>query len=72
MSQLKLNKKFSAQPRIQSPAKIMKKTDAKLLTLKSVQSEAKGGVPLYVDFEDEEDKQEFFELQVKLVKGRSS
>jgi hypothetical protein len=60
LSQLKLNKKFSAQPRIQSPAKIMKKTDAKLLTLKNLQSEAKGGVPL--DFEDEEDKQEFFEL----------
>jgi hypothetical protein len=42
----------------------MKKTDAKLLTLKNLQSEfmkeAKGGVPL--DFEDEEDKKEFFEL----------
>ena len=64
MSQLKLNKKYSAQPRIQSPAKIMKKTDAKLLSLKNLQSEfmkeAKGGAPL--DFEDEEDKKEFFEL----------
>ena len=38
----------------------MKKTDAKLLALKNLQSEAKGGVPL--DFEDEEAKQEAFEL----------
>ena len=59
MNQLKLNKKFSAQPKIQSPAKIMKKADAKLLTLKNLQSETKGEVAL--DFEDEEDKKEFFE-----------
>jgi hypothetical protein len=62
MSRLELTKRFSAQPRIQSPAKIMKKTDPKHLAIKNLQSEAKGGkggVPL--DFEDEEEKQEFFD-----------